>query len=118
PNELRLGTQTAFALNYNYTPKLRMKLDLLSDPSHGFRKPEVLAGVETYVTQWWVLRAGFGMDFLRQSRRQGLGVGFVGPRFSLHYAQTQASASSPETPTELARNAQNEHVFDLLLSIW
>ena len=118
PAEARLRPQSAFGFNFNATPTLRLKADVLSDESHSWSKPTAAVGFESYMNKWLVLRFGIGRDFFHEQIRTGMGLGFVGPRFSLQYGQSNLAASPQSVSPTIARNAQVEHTIDLLVAVW
>ena len=108
PDELRLKPTTAFGVNYNYRTFMRLKADIITASNNSLNKPVLAAGLESYANKWLVLRMGLQRNNEENANIYAVGVGFVGPKFGLHYAYQ----NSPDQDT-LTR-----HSVDLALPLW
>ncbi|MNL24908.1 hypothetical protein D3C87_1463600 [compost metagenome] len=66
-------------MNYIYERLARFRLDVTSES-------QVMAGMENYLNQWFILRFGYQNDSKESRQLVGTGFGFDGPRFGLNYA--------------------------------
>ncbi|MNJ91192.1 hypothetical protein D3C87_88390 [compost metagenome] len=79
PEEIRLKTTAALGLNYVYKEFIRLRFDISSDPIY-------MAGFESYVSKWTIIRFGFQDDTDKKRKLWTGGFGFEGPKFGLSYA--------------------------------
>lgn len=79
PKELRTKTTVGAGFNYIYRATWRGRLDVDSESV-------VMAGIETYVTRYFITRFGYSDDLDDKRQLLTAGVGFKGPRFAINYA--------------------------------
>jgi hypothetical protein len=108
PLAYRLKKTTAFGASYNYKRFVRLKGDLISEDNNSFGKPTLAFGMESYMNRWLILRWGLQRNNLEEANLYTGGLGFVGPRFGLHYAYL----SSPQN------ESLSRHSVDLAVPIW
>ncbi|PIS11863.1 MAG: hypothetical protein COT73_01695, partial [Bdellovibrio sp. CG10_big_fil_rev_8_21_14_0_10_47_8] len=108
PKELQVDQTMGFGASYNYKKFVRFKTDLISNRNNKFDKPTLAAGMESYMNKWLILRWGVQRNYELESDLYSGGMGFIGPRFGLHYAYQ----TSPQDE-HLAR-----HSVDLAVPIW
>lgn len=108
PLESRMNQVTAIGMSYNYQKFVRAKMDIETDSGHSAAAPRILAGLESYMNRWLILRIGGERNNEEQYNLYTAGLGFVGPKFGFHYA----FQNSPDD-VELTR-----HSVDLAIPIW
>jgi len=108
PEAYRLKTKTSGGLSYNYKKVVRAKLDVVSADNNGFAKPSLLGGVESYMNRWLILRVGTGRDNEKSSNIYSGGLGFLGPRFGIHYAYLQSNEDKNFI----------RHTLDVAIPVW
>lgn len=86
PEKYRLQAVSSAGISYDYKKVIRGKLDVVSAENNQFRTPSLLGGVETYLNKWLIIRVGLGYSFEKNTISSGLGMGFKGPKFGIHYA--------------------------------
>lgn len=104
PQGQKLNRQWALAGSYNYQQFMRLKADILQEEeglSYGL-------GIENYMNRWLVFRLGYKNATAQSYHLYSGGLGFVGPRFGLHYAY-QASPQGA---------IYERHSVDLAIPIW
>jgi hypothetical protein len=106
PKQWQLQSKTALAVSYDYKKVVRGKLDYLSGGNNRFDKPEVLAGVESYLNKWTIIRLGLGHSFEKNTSSTAAGIGFKGPKFGIHYAFLRDF------------NLETRHSVDLGIPVW
>jgi hypothetical protein len=108
PQALRNPAKSTLAAAWNYQKFIRAKFDLVSGPNQTWAEPTYRAGLEYYMNQWTIGRLGHERDeFLNQSRWTA-GLGFILPRFGIHYAY-QSRLESEDSA---------RHSVDLLIPVW
>lgn len=108
PEAFRLNQTMAFAGTYNYKKFMRIKADIVSQTNNSFNKPTLGAGMESYLNKWMILRWGLAKNNELDANLYTAGLGWVLPRFGLHYAYQ----NSPQDET-LTR-----HSVDLAIPVW
>lgn len=108
PETYRLKQTTAIGASYNYKRFVRLKADVISASGNTWAKPEIAAGMENYVNRWLVVRWGLGRNNETESNLYTAGLGFIGPKFGVHYA----FQSSPQN------ESLTRHSVDLAVPIW
>jgi hypothetical protein len=79
PEELRKKTTAGAGVNYIYQRLARFRLDVTSEK-------ELMGGMESYLSRWFILRFGYLNDSEKQRQVASAGFGFDGPRFGVNYA--------------------------------
>lgn len=108
PEFVRFQQRTVAGISYNYRKFMRAKVDLSSTSNNSLKKPTLGVGLESYLNRWLVIRLGAGRDNEQAVDQYTGGLGFMGPKFALHYAYQ----SSPQNE-RLTR-----HSVDLAVPIW
>jgi hypothetical protein len=108
PEAYRLKQTMALGGSYNYRKFVRVKADLISAENNTFGKPTLAAGMESYLNRWLVLRWGLQRNNQLAANLYTAGLGFIGPKFGLHYAYQ----NSPQN------ESLTRHSVDLALPIW
>lgn len=107
-DEFQLEQKMILGLNFNYKRFLRVKADLSSNERYVWNKPAAAVGLESFLNRWVVLRLGVKRDFFTENNYFGTGLGFVGPKFSIHYAYLSGQETEKST----------RHTLDLNVPIW
>ncbi len=105
PGNEVLNYSTALGLSYNYKTFLRLKFDVISDSP----KPTLAAGIENYWNRWLIVRFGYSKNSNLNQNITAAGVGFQGPRFSMHYAFENVQSEGGLDP---------RHSIDMAVPIW
>lgn len=79
PEELRTKPTVGAGFNYIYRATWRGRLDVDSESV-------LMAGLETYVTRYFITRFGYSDDLDDERQLLTAGLGFKGPRFAINYA--------------------------------
>ncbi len=108
PEGLRLQQKSALGFSYNYKKFVRFKGDVITTANNSFEKPILGAGMESYMNRWMILRWGLQRDNLQDANLYTAGLGFIGPKFGLHYAYQ----NSPQN------ESLTRHSVDLAVPIW
>ena len=108
PEAYRLKQTIGVAGSYNFHKFVRLKADLISAENNTFGKPTLAAGMENYLNRWLILRWGLQRNNQLDANLYTAGLGFVGPKFGLHYAYQ----NSPQN------ESLTRHSVDLALPIW
>lgn len=85
PVSLRTPMRTAVGLNYLYQESIRLRADVVSAARNDFKRPELLLGYESSLTQYFLVRFGYGIDHERDREFGAAGLGFDLPRFHVNY---------------------------------
>jgi hypothetical protein len=108
PESYRLKQTIGAGVSYNYRRIVRLKADLISAENDTFGKPTIAAGMESYMNRWMILRWGLARNNQLAANLYTAGLGFVGPKFGLHYAYQ----NSPQN------ESLSRHSVDLAVPIW
>lgn len=108
PEPIRLNQTTAVGATFNFRKFVRIKADITSQTNNSFNKPTIGAGMESYMNKWMILRWGLAKNNELDANLYTAGLGWVLPRFGLHYAYQ----NSPQDET-LTR-----HSVDLAIPVW
>jgi len=109
PSFYRLKPATSFGLAYNYRKFVRLRFDLETPvSSNSFSQPNIASAIETYWNRWIIIRLGLRKELSSKIDQYGGGLGFVGPKFALHYGYIQ----SPQD------DKVSRHAIDLAVPIW
>lgn len=97
PAFFRSAPTSALGVNYLYGDFVRLRMDMVSEANHSFHRPSVLAGYESQLNQFFLVRLGYG--FLNSESRDVAtgGIGFDLPRFRLNYAFQVPAKGGGET---------------------
>jgi hypothetical protein len=79
PEIFKRKTTAGLGMNYIYERLARFRLDVTSES-------QIMAGLESYMNQWFILRFGYQNDSKEDRQLLGAGFGFDGPRFGVNYA--------------------------------
>ncbi len=108
PEQFKLKQKTSIGTSLNYRKVVRVKADLISAAGNSFAKPTLAAGMESYLNRWLIFRWGLQRNNEVEANLYTAGLGFVGPKFALHYAYE----NSPQN------ESLTRHSVDLALPIW
>lgn len=108
PQEFRQQQTMGLGTSFNYKKFVRFKADVTSASNNSFGKPLLAAGMESYMNRWLILRWGLQRNNELDANLYTGGLGFVGPKFGLHYAYE----NSPQN------ESLTRHSVDLALPIW
>jgi hypothetical protein len=108
PEQFRLKQKMTLGTSLNYRKMLRVKADIISASGNRFGKATYAAGMESYLNRWMIFRWGLQRNNLLEANLYTAGLGFVGPKFALHYAYE----TSPQN------ESLTRHSVDLALPIW
>jgi len=108
PQDVQQKGETILGASYKYRRFLRAKVDLATDSKNTMSKPTLAAGIEYYMNRWVVARLGAAQVYETESNLYAAGVGFVLPRFGLHYAYQNSPQIEEST----------RHSVDLAIPIW
>lgn len=108
PTAFQLKKTIALGASYNFKRFVRLKGDLISAENNTFTKPTLAFGMESYMNRWLILRWGLQRKNLEEANLYTAGLGFIGPKFGLHYAYL----SSPQN------ESLSRHSVDLAVPIW
>lgn len=108
PEYVRFQQRSLLGLSYNYKKFMRAKIDVSTDSANRLNYTTLGFGMESYLNRWLIFRWGVGRDNEEASNQYSAGLGFMGPKFALHYAYQ----SSPQNE-RLTR-----HSVDLAVPIW
>lgn len=108
PDQFRQDSALAAGFVINYKKFYRFKFDLQSAKANNFEKPTLKMGVETYLNNWIIARFGAAKDNFFNFNVYSAGMGFIGPKFALHYAYQNSQQEESVT----------RHSIDLALPLW
>lgn len=108
PYEYRSHQKTTLGASYNYRRFVRFKADVISATNNSFSKPTLAAGMESYMNKWLIVRWGVQRNNEKEANGYAAGLGFIGPKFGLHYAYL----NSPQD------ESLTRHSVDLAVPIW
>lgn len=107
PLEYRPQRKVAAGMTYLYRSFLRLRLDAESGPEYGGSNGIVMAGMESNLNRWMLLRMGYRENRFLDQKYITTGLGFDYPRFQLNYAF--------EAETENQKNQR--HSIDLAVPL-
>lgn len=108
PEDYRLQQTTSVGASWNFKRLFRFRGDVIAGGDNSFQKPTLAFGMENYLNRWLVLRLGFQRNSEKEANLYTGGVGFIGPKFGLHYAYQ----NSPQ------KESLTRHSVDLAVPIW
>jgi len=109
PKTYRLAPSTAVGLSYNYKRFVRLRFDIETpQSSNSFNQPGYATAIETYWNRWVILRLSARKEMETKKDQYGGGLGFVGPKFALHYGYIHSPQDEKLT----------RHAVDLAVPIW
>jgi len=108
PDIYRTKQTMAIGGSYNYRRFVRVKADVISATNNSFDHPTLAAGMESYMNRWLILRWGVQRNNEKAADVYAGGLGFISPRFGLHYAYQ----NSPQD------ESLTRHSVDLAIPIW
>lgn len=108
PEAYRLKQTIGFGSSYNFKKFVRLKGDIVTASNNDFGRPTLAVGLENYVNRWMILRWGLQRNNELAANLYTAGMGFIGPKFGLHYAYE----NSPQN------ESLTRHSVDLALPIW
>lgn len=79
PADIRQNSYFGGGVNYIYHKLMRLRLDMTSQSTAMF-------GVESFMNQWLILRAGYSNQWESGRELITYGFGFEGPKFAINYA--------------------------------
>lgn len=94
PEAIRLRSQMAAATNYVFRKFLRFRADVLSAANNDYGHSTYMAGIETFMNEFIMVRFGYATDTLVGRDLVTEGIGFRGPVFSVNYAHQGAVRGS------------------------
>lgn len=86
PQEYRLKSRHALALNYIYQNLWRFRVEQESQLENKTQDPIWKIGIESFLGQFAILRLGWIQNQLTEKDYYTAGLGFQGPRFQINYA--------------------------------
>ncbi len=95
-------------MSYSFRKFMRFKLDATGYLADSVAKPDFAVGVENYLNKWAIFRFGAARDGQEAVYKYSIGLGFVLPRFGVHYAHQMV----PD------RQDLTSHSVDLAFPIW
>ena len=108
PLPYRYNPTTSLAVNYNAMKILRLKMDVTTASNDSWALPTLSAGLETYVNSYLVLRGGVNKNYETGLDGSALGLGFLGPKFSVNYGFYNCTQDQ----------TQSRQALDLSVPIW
>jgi hypothetical protein len=108
PEELRPSQTITVGTSALYKRLVRFRVDATARLEDQMAKPLLGAGVENYLNKFSILRVGYQRDSLLEANVYSAGLGFVLPKFGLHYGYQQ----SPQ------KELLTRHSVDLAIPIW
>ncbi len=108
PEAYRMRQTTTLGASFNYKKFVRFKTDLITGSNNNFGKPTLAAGMESYLNRWMILRWGLQKNNEKAANVYSGGLGFIGPKFALHYAYQ----NSPQD------ESLTRHSVDMAVPIW
>lgn len=108
PEAYRQKQTMTLGASMNFKRLFRFKADVKSSSSNSFNKPTAGLGMESYLNRWLVIRLGGARNTEAEANLFTAGMGFVGPKFGLHYAYQ----NSPQ------EEAMTRHSVDMAIPIW
>lgn len=108
PEAFRLKQTTGLGVSYNFKRFVRFKADLTSGSNNDFGTPVLAGGMESYLNRWLILRWGLQRNNEIDANLYTGGLGFIGPKFALHYGYE----NSPQN------ESLTRHSVDLAVPIW
>lgn len=108
PEAYRLASTTGLGFSYIYRSFLRTRVDVVSASNNSWDRPILGMGLESYMNRWLIVRIGAQRRNEEEANAYSFGLGFVGPRFGVHYAYYV----SPEL------ESLTRHSVDLAIPIW
>jgi len=104
----QMRSTTGIATSYNFKDFARFKLDIVTDSNNSIRRPSLFGGVEHYLNKWIIFRAGYGRETELSKTIGSAGIGFILPKFGLHYAFQTINTTATE----------QRHSIDLAIPVW
>ena len=104
----RLKQTMTLGASYNHKKFARFKADIISADNNSFDRPTLAAGVESYLNKWLIVRWGLQRNNQKEANVYAGGLGFIGPKFALHYAYQ----NSPQD------ESLTRHSVDMAVPIW
>ena len=97
--------QQMFAIGSSYTFDnfVRFRFDVESAPENKVDRLTYMAGLETYMNEWMIVRLGYQNNNVVSKNFTTAGVGFSGPQFGLHYGYL----------TNVSNRDEDRHTVDL-----
>lgn len=108
PEAYRQKQTMTFGASLNFRRLFRLKADVKSATNNSFNKPTAGLGLESYINRWLVVRMGAQRNAELAANLYTAGIGFVGPKFGLHYAYQ----NSPQV------ESMTRHSVDMAIPIW
>lgn len=85
-NIIRLQRTMSLGASYSKRQFYRLRTEIESGDNYNFGNSNWSLGVENFINQWTILRAGNNYDFNTAENIHSVGIGFAGPKFGIHYA--------------------------------
>ena len=92
-----------FGGSYTFDNIVRFRFDLESAPENKFDRLTYMAGLETYLNDWMIIRLGYQNNNVVSKNFTTAGLGFSGPQFGLHYGYL----------TNVSNRNEDRHTVDL-----
>lgn len=102
---LQLQKTMALGFSYTYGNFVRLRFDMESGPDNQTERLVYKLGMENYINDWIVARFGYQNNNVLAKNYGSLGLGFVGPRFGLHYAYI----------SDVSGGRDQKHLIDLAI---
>lgn len=85
PTTLQTPTRTALGLNYLYREYIRFRADAVSAARNDFKRTSLLLGYESSLSEYFLVRLGYGFDHENDREYGSAGFGFELPLFRVNY---------------------------------
>jgi hypothetical protein len=108
PEFYRDQQRSTLGASWNFKKLFRFKGDISTNKNNNISKPTLGVGMESYLNRWIVLRLGGQRNTDEDYNLYTGGLGFVGPRFGLHYAYQSSTQ----------KESLSRHSVDMAIPIW
>lgn len=92
-----------FGGSYTFDNIVRFRFDIESAPENKFDRLTYMAGLETYLNDWMIIRLGYQNNNVVSKNFTTAGLGFSGPQFGIHYGYL----------TNVSNRNEDRHTVDL-----
>lgn len=96
PVELQTPMRTALGLNFLFREFVHLRADVVSAARNDLKRPTLLLGYESSLSQYLVFRLGYGIDHENDREFGSVGFGLTLPRFRLSYGVQARSRGDGE----------------------
>ncbi len=89
--------------SYTFDNFVRFRFDIESAPENKVDRLTYMAGLETFLNDWMIIRLGYQNNNVLSKNFMTAGLGFSGPQFGLHYGYL----------TNVSNRDEDRHTVDL-----